>query len=290
MKIGNKEIVITNPEKVLFPKDKITKIQVCEYYAKIGTMMLPYTKNHALTMHRFPHGINEEGFYHKNAPDFFPQWIKLFSDVTKEEKVVNYVVANNVATLVYLANYGCLVPHLWLSKIDKPNYPDCIIFDLDPSNDRSFKLICKVAKELKLILEDHDLVPFVKTTGSRGLHVTVPIKKNRTFDEVRSFANKIAEILIKNDPANLTQEIRKNKRGNKIFIDTLRNSYGATAVSPYAIRAKNGAPIAAPVDWKELDDPKFSPQKYNIFNIFEKISKNGDPWHEFYKHAKSIKI
>ncbi len=290
MLVGKFKVNITNPDKILFPKDKITKSDLVNYYNKIGSIMLHYTKDHPLTMLRFPQGIHQQGFYHKDAPDFFPDWIKKISVERKEEKgKVHYVVANNVATLVYLANYGCITPHLWLSKVDKLDYPDRMIFDLDPSDEKSFKILKETAKKLKKILEDIGLHPFVMTTGSRGLHITTPIKRTHTFDEVKKFAQDIAQIAIQDDPENLTMQVRKEKRGKKIFIDTLRNDFGATAVAPYAIRAIDKAPIATPLKWKELDDPKLTSQKYNISNIFKRINKIGDPWQGFDKYAASIK-
>jgi bifunctional non-homologous end joining protein LigD len=287
--VGKYVVKLTNQDKIFFPDDKITKGDVIEYYNKISSVMLKYTKNRALTMLRYPHGITQEGFYHKNAPEYFPEWIKRWSVKNEEGKTVNYVVANNAATLVYLANFGCLIPHLWLSKIDKPDYPDKMIFDLDPSDDKSFKKIVETAKKFKKIIEEHGLVPFVMSTGSRGLHVVVPIKRTKTFEEVKKFAQYLAQILIEQDAQYLTMEVRKDKRGKRIFIDTLRNGYGATAVAPYAIRAKPTAPVAFPLDWKELDDPKLIPTKYNIFTILTRLNKVGDLWQSIEKHAKTIK-
>ncbi len=289
IKIGKYEVSITNPDKILFPKDKITKGEVVNYYNKIGKIMLPHVKDRLVTMLRYPQGISQEGFYHKDAPDFFPKWIETKTIKREDGKPVNYVIIENIATLVYLANFGCLTPHIWLSKEDKIDYPDRLIFDLDPSNDKSFGKIKTVAKELKKLLEAHGLVPFVMTTGSRGMHVVVPLKRTKNFEQVRTFAQKIAKKLVDKDPKNLTMEIRKDKRGTKIFIDTLRNSFGATGVAPYAIRAKNGAPIAAPLNWQELDGLKLTSQTYNIFNIFERLKKIGDPWKNINKHAKNIK-
>lgn len=289
IKVGKFDVEITNPDKILFPKDKITKSQIIDYYNKIGSTMLPYVKDRPVNMLRYPQGITEEGFFHKDAPDFFPKWIETIIIKREDGKPIHYVLIQNIATLVYLANFGCLTPHIWLCKKDKLNYPDRLIFDLDPSNEKSFEKIKIVAKELKKLLEAYGLVPFVMTTGSRGLHVVVPLKRTKTFDQVRVFAQEIAKELVNNDPKNLTMEIRKEKRGNKIFIDTLRNGFGATGVAPYAIRAKNGAPIAAPLEWKELDDSKLKSQSYNIFNIFERLQKIDDPWKNINKHAKTIK-
>lgn len=289
LKEGKFSFEITNEDKVFFPKEKITKGDLINYYSLIGPIMVKYTKDRALTMHRFPNGITKEGFYHKDAPDFFPKWIKRFEVKKQDEGVVHYVVANNIATLAYIANYGCITPHLWLSKIDKLDYPDRIIFDLDPSNEKQFNLVCQTAKEMKKILDELGYSTHVMSTGSRGLHVVIPIKRTKTFDEARNFAREIAKKIIEQDPKNLTLEIRKQKRGKRVFIDVIRNSFSATGVAPYAVRAKPGAPVAAPLYWEELDEKDINPQKYNISNIFVRLKKDGDPWKDINKFAKAIK-
>jgi bifunctional non-homologous end joining protein LigD len=290
LKLGKRIIEITHENKIYFPKDKITKKDVIEYYKKIGPTMITYTKNRPITMHRFPGGITHEGFYHKNAPDFFPKWIKLKKIARKEEKgSVNYVVLNDIATLIYIVNFGCLTPHLWLSKLDKLNYPDRMIFDFDPPSSKYFGLLCKKANELKIILQELGLHPLVMSTGSKGLHVTTPIVRDFTFSQVRTFAQSVAQILIDRDPKNLTLNVRKTERTKKIFVDTLRNSFGATGVAPYAIRAINGAPIACPLKWDELESKNLNPQKYNISNIFDRLKKTNDPWEDFDGYSASIK-
>lgn len=289
--VNNKKIEITNPDKILFPNDKISKINFIEYYKNIGPIMVPYMKYRPIAMHRYPDGISHEGFYHKDTPEHFANWIKTFPVKSESQnKIVNYVVVNNIATLVYIANFGCITPHLWLSKIDKLRFPDRMIFDFDPADEKSFKIICKKVKEMGKVLKKLKLNPFIMTTGSRGLHIWVPIIRKYEFDIVREYASKIADYLVETDPDNLTTEIRKDKRGKRIFIDFLRNSYSATAVAPYSIRAKNGAPIATPLFWEELDDPKLTAQKYNIYNIFQRLQKKGDPWENMNKYARSLKI
>lgn len=282
---GKIEVNLTNQDKILFPKSKITKGQVVEYYYNIFEHMEPYLKDRLISMQRYPNGINEQGFFHKNSPDFFPDYIKKLS-VEKKDGVVNYSMINNQASLVYLANYGCLTPHTWLSRIDKLDYPDKLIFDLDPSG-KDFNLVRLKAIELKEILEALGLPVFAMLTGSRGIHLVVPIKRYWDFDKVRSFALSIAEKFVATDPKHLTLEIRKENRGSKIFVDTLRNAWGATAAPPYVIRAKEGAPVAAPLFEGELHDKDLDPQKYNIFNIFNRL-KEGDPWKDFAKSAVTL--
>ena len=183
LKIGNRLVAITNPDRVLFGKSGITKGQMIDYYRRIAPIMLPYIKDHPITMHRYPDGIDHEGFYQKDVSNYFPAWIKTEPIAKKEGGVVHYVVINNAATLVYLANQACIVMHAWTSKIDKLHYPARMIFDLDPST-KDFSHVRKTALAIRAHLENLNITSFVMTTGSRGLHVVVPLKRNHTNEEV----------------------------------------------------------------------------------------------------------
>ena len=285
---GFHEIELTNTDKILFPKAELTKGVLIDYYARIGDILLRYAKDRCISMHRFPNGVGTEGFYQKDAEDYFPEWVKRFP-VKHTGKTVNYVVAENVATLVYLANLAT-VPHLWLSKISDIQKPDRLIFDIDPPEDKGFGPIRKAAFELKAVLEDElGLTPFVMTTGSRGLHVTVPIKPELDFKTVKAFAKDVASLLVLRHPKKYTVELRKAKRGTRIFLDTLRNEFGQTAVAPYAVRFKEGAPIDTPPNWDELVKKIKSSKHYTLKNIFRRLGRTEDPWKEIDKHERSIK-
>lgn len=287
MKIGKYIVEVSNLDRIYFPKTKLTKEDLINYYAKIADVMVQYTKDRPLTMHRFPEGIKGEEFYQKNAPDYFPSWIERKPIKKENGEMVNYVVANNAATIVYIANQGCITPHLFLSKVDKLNYPDRLIFDLDPS-DNDFKKVQKAAQLLKELLEEMGLEPFVMTTGSRGLHIWVALRRIYTFDVVKDFAYSCAQELVKRDPKLCTIEVRKDNRGNRVFIDWLRNAFGQTGVAPYAVRAKEGAPVATPITWDEALAPKMSPQKYTIKDVAQ-LKKRKDPWKDFGKKKFSLK-
>lgn len=287
IKISGKDIKVSHPDKIWFPKEKITKLEIVEYYKEIAPIMVPYMKNRAVTMLRFPDGINGESFYHKDTPDYFPSWIKRKAVPKEAGGVVHYVVCQNGATLVYIANQACITPNLWLSRIDKINYPDRMIFDLDPYDD-DFDSVRDTAFDIKKILEDLGLHPFVMTTGSRGVHVVVPLKRTNTFGEVRDFAHDVAQYLVNKSPKELTIEMSKKKRGKRLFIDTLRNGFGATGVSPYAVRAHPGAPVATPVEWNEIKPTKFDSQQYNYKTVFARLKKHGDAWKGIDKHAQSL--
>ncbi len=289
LKVGTRDIKITNPDRILFPKANITKWDMIQYYERIAPLMIPHIKDRPLTLHRFPNGIDAEGFYQKDASGYFPGWIQLCNvEKGDKSKVVHHVLGNNAATLVYLANQATITPHIWLSKEKKLNYPDRMIFDLDPPSVKEFGEIRKAAKIFKKVLKDLGLHPFVMTTGSKGLHVTVPIKPNCDFEFVRAFARQLAELLVVEHPEHLTTEIRKDKRKGRILVDYLRNAWAQTGVAPYAVRAIEHAPIATPLNWKEVNR-NLDPQKYNMKNIFRRVSRTGDPWKDINECAKSIK-
>lgn len=269
-------IVVSNPDKIFFPEDGFTKWDMVEYYEHIAPVMLPHMRGRPVTMLRMTDGIHGESFYHKETPAYFPEWVKRVP-MAKEEGVTNYVVCDSAASLTYLADQACVTPHLWLSRFDKPRNPDLPIFDLDPS-DNDFEPVRKAAFALREILTELGLSVYVKTTGSRGVHVVCPLDRSADFDKVRTFAEEVARYLAGLDSANLTVEQRKEKRKGRVFIDILRNSYAQTAVAPYALRARPGAPVAAPVTWEELKSPKLQPQSYNMKNIFARLARLKDPW------------
>lgn len=278
-------VEITHPEKVLFPNGT-TKGDLIDYYNTIAPWMIPYVEDRPLMMQRFPDGINGESFYQKDASAYFPSWIKQV-EVPKIGGYNNYVVCQNQATLVYLANQACITPHVWLSKVDKLDYPDEMIFDLDPSEGATFRMVCEIALSLKKLLEEIGLHPYVKTTGSHGLHVTIPLDQTHTFDEVKAFAQACARLIIEREPKLATLEIRKAKRAGKIFIDTLRNQYAATAVAPYAVRPHPAAPVATPLFWDELSNKKLTAQSFTIKNIFARLKSESNAWQGFKKHARN---
>lgn len=286
--VNGHEIELSNLEKVLFPQDGITKGDLIDYYRRIAQTMLPYMEGRPITMQRFPDGIEEEGFYQKEVPDYFPAWIRRVSiDVEGEGGSQPQVVCDSAATLTYLANQACITPHVWLSKVDKIRHPDRLIFDLDPPGD-DFESVRSAAKSLRSVLDELDLTSLVMTTGSRGLHVIVPLDAKSDFDEVRNFAKKVATVLEKREPDRLTVETSKRERGDRLFLDYLRNSYAQHAVAPYSVRPRPGAPVATPLDWDELADEDVNSQTYNIGNIFRRLGQKSDPWKGALEKSSSL--
>jgi len=260
---------ITNKDKILFPKSKITKEQYIDYYRKIAKKILPLIRDRPITLQRFPEGIKGQIFFQKKVMDYYPKWIKTISVKRQERTSIKMAVINNLDSLLYIANQVGVI-HIWLSKVDKLDIPDRLIFDLDPPKN-NFSKVKEAAKDLKKLLDLLKLPSFLMTTGSKGLHVVVPIKREKTFDEVREFAKKIALVLSNQNPKKYTIETRKEKRKGRVFIDYLRNSFAQTQVAPYSIRSIENAPIATPIEWKELSK-NINSQSFNIKNILKRKS------------------
>jgi bifunctional non-homologous end joining protein LigD len=281
-------IDVTNLDKVFFPTSKITKEDVIEYYRRIAPYMIPLIEKHPLSMERFPEGINHEGFFQKNIPDYFPHWVHRCTIPTREGDTIEQVLVNDTATLLYLASQAVLTFHAWLSTAHNLEKPDRMIFDLDPSGLASFSQVRFTARKLYDVLTEHHLPSYCMTTGSRGVHVVVPLRAAHSFDSVRTCASFIAQQLIKEYPRKMTLESSKEKRKNRIFIDILRNAYGATAVAPYSIRARERAPIATPIGWDELLEKRVKPQQYTIKNIFRRLGRISNPWEDFEQKATTL--
>lgn len=288
IQIDSVTVEVSSLDRVLFPDEGLTKGDLIDYYRRIAEIMLPYCQGRPVTMHRFPNGIHKPGFYQKEAPDYFPDWIERVQiKVLEEDKSQPQVLIQNAASLVYLANQGCITPHVWLSRVDKINYPDRLIFDLDPP-DSDFSLVRFTAHLLRTMLEKLELAPYLMTTGSRGLHVVVPLDRSADFDTVRDFARDVAGRLVEQEPDRLTTETRKDKRDDRLFLDYLRNSYAQNAAAPYSVRPKPGAPIATPLDWDELDNADMDSQRYTMQNIFRRLGQKADPWQGMVERAGSI--
>jgi bifunctional non-homologous end joining protein LigD len=285
---GPYSIDISREDKVLFPKSSITKGDLIDYYERISDQLLPHLTDRPLVLQRFPDGIDEEGFYQKQIGDYFPGWIattkvKVASSGSDQE----LVVCNNTATLVYLANQACITLHPWLSRTDRIDHPDQVVVDLDPPSD-NFEDARAAALQLRELLEELELPSFPKLTGSRGIHVHVPLDRSDDFDEVRSIARSMVSLLANRHGDTLTTEQRKDKRGKRLFLDVGRNAYAQTAVAPYAVRAREGAPIAAPIAWAELEQKGMQSRSFTIENVFRRLGQIEDPWTGWCRRACSL--
>lgn len=281
--VDGREIALSNPGKVLFPDDGITKHDLADYYRRIAPTALPHWRDRALTMQRFPDGIGAEGFFQKAVPGHFPGWIRR-TTMKKEGGTITHAVINDAATMVYLADQGCITPHLALAPAGAPARPDRVVFDLDPSDGR-FDKVQEVAAALRAALDARGLTSFVQTSGSRGLHILVPLTGRTDFDTSRAFARAIADEVSAARPALATTAQRKAARGARVFIDYLRNGYAQTSVAPYAVRARAGAPVATPLRWDEVGAARLTPQRYTLRNIFRRLAQMPDPWADLHESA-----
>jgi len=271
---------------VLFPGDGITKADLVDYYERVADAMLPHLQGRFVSMERFPDGIDGKSFFQKDVPDYFPDWIHT-EVVEKEGGTLRQVVVDDAATLVYLANQACVTPHVWLSRAGHRHHPDRMVFDLDPSGDDPDD-VRRAAREVAALLDDLGLVPFVMTSGSRGYHLHVPLDGEADFDRVRAFARGVAAVLVARDPDRFTVEQRKAGRGERIFVDVLRNAYAQTAVAPYSVRAREGAPVATPLALDELKGSELHPRRYTTGNLFRRLSRKEDPWKGMGRRARGL--
>jgi len=286
--INEYELELSNLDKVFFRKADVTKGEVIEYYMKIFSTMKSHLNNRPLTLHRYPDGIDGEEFYQKEAPDYLPTYVSTLKIDKKEGGSQQQMICDKKATIVYLVNLGTIIFHIWLSQVDSLNNPDKIVFDLDPPGD-DFEVVRDAAFDLRTYLKGLGLGSFVMTTGSKGLHVALPIKKELVFDEVRKLSGIIASRLAADYPKKYTTEIRKNQREGRLFLDNARNAYGQTSVAPYSLRARASCSVATPIDWDELRDSSLHSQSYTIKNIFRRLGQKKDPWKNFYDEPISLK-
>lgn len=282
---GRHTVEIRRPDKVLFPAEGITKADLADYYRAASDRILPHLRDRPLMLERHPEGVEGPGFMQKDVPDYFPGWIRTV-ELPKEHGTVDYLVADDTATLMYLVDQACITLHRFLSKADRPRRPDRLVFDLDPAGD-DFAAARHAAELLHELLEELKLPSAVMTTGSRGLHVVVPLVRTADVDEVREFAHSAAELLAERHPDRLTTQAPKTSRGGRLYLDVQRNGYAQTAVAPYTVRALPGAPVATPLAWSELAEKGMTARRWTLATIGERLAGD-DPWEGLLSHGRSL--
>jgi bifunctional non-homologous end joining protein LigD len=287
VRAGRRTIEISHPEKVLFSRPTIIKLQLARYYASVSEAMVPLVAGRPLALQVYPDGIDGTGFFMKSAPAHFPSWIAR-ATVAKKGGSVSHVVANDAATLVYLAGQNAITPHVWLSRGDQPRKPDRLILDLDPSPGIGFAAVRAAAREAGARLRDAGLVPYAMLTGSRGVHVVCPLRRGPDFGQVHAYARRLAELLVAEDPKRLTLEWRREDRGRRIYLDVNRINYAQHAVAPYGVRANRGAPVAMPIRWEELDERRLRPDSWNLRTAPGRLESDGDAWRAINRRARKL--
>jgi bifunctional non-homologous end joining protein LigD len=279
--------VITHPEKVLFPEDGITKGEMAAYYEAVAPVIVPHLRGRPVTMERYPSGIGSAGFMQKDVSKGFPPWLARV-EVPKKGGTVHHPLVHDTQSLLWLANQNCITPHVWTSRLPDLYQPDLVVFDLDPSEDEP-EVLRAAALAVRDLLEELSLPSWLKTTGSKGYHIAVPLDGKAGFDEVSRFANGVAKVLVARDPDRLTLEFSKADRGGRILIDVGRNGYGATFAAPYAVRPKPGAPVSAPCTWDELERGAATPQAFKLRTMAARLAETGDLWAGMSRHRRSLR-
>jgi len=278
--------MITHPDKILFPKDGITKGELANYYDAVAPVMLPHIRRRPVTMERYPAGISQKGFMQKDVSKGFPDWLERV-EVPKKGGTVHHPLVNDKRSLMWLANQNCITPHVWISRAPKVRYPDICIFDLDPSQDEP-EVLRAASFSLRDLLLELGLPSWVKTSGSKGFHIAVPLDSKSTFGEVGRFAHAVARILVSRNPRDLTLEFIKADRGGRILVDTGRNAYSATFAATYAVRALPGAPVSAPCTWDEVERGDVGPQSFTLRTMPDRIRDVGDLWSDLLRRRRSL--
>jgi bifunctional non-homologous end joining protein LigD len=287
LRAGRHVVEISNPDKVLFPRDGLTKGDLARYYADVATTMLPHVRGRPLLLNRYRDGIDRPGFVQQDLGATGPPWVGRVETPRRRGGAIRHPVCRNRETFVWLANQNAVTLHAWTSREPQLDSPDRLIVDLDPPN--GFDQARDAARQVRELLDELGLRSLPMTTGSRGLHVVVPLRPGPSHDDVRAFARDVAGVLAARHPARLTAEQRIAKRDGRLYLDMARNTYGQTAVAPYAVRPRDGAPVATPLRWEELDDPALRADTFTMRDIPQRLAAGGDRWAGIDRHRQSLR-
>jgi bifunctional non-homologous end joining protein LigD len=277
---GNRELKLSNLDKVFFPNEGITKGDLIEYYRAVAPVLVPHLKDRPFTMVRWPDGIEAGRFFQKDAPSHMPEWIETYRALVstrespRKKKWVNFPLVNDELALLWMVNMGCIDMNAWYSRIDRPDRPDFVLFDLDPSPDVGFAETVQVALLVKQALEAVGLVGYPKTSSAEGMHVLVPVERRYTYDDTRQFAEIVAGAIARTSPKLATTQWTKSKRRG-VLIDSNQNGEGKTIASVYSVRPRPGAPVSTPLRWEEVSD-KLDPLAFTMEVVLERVRKHGD--------------
>jgi bifunctional non-homologous end joining protein LigD len=275
--VATKTVNLTSPDRVLYPDDGITKGDLFEYYEQVGPTIVPHLKDRPFTMKRYPHGITEQPFFQKQAPKHLPSWIptRQFRTYPRagESRLVDFPLVNRPEAVLFMVQNNCIDMNAWYSRVDKPDRPDFVLFDLDPP-DGAFELAIEVAHLIRKLLDEVELPGYVKTSGADGIHVVAPITRRSTFKQTYDFAESAARLLELRHPGKVTTEWLKKKREG-VLVDHRQNGHGKTIASVYSVRPKPGAPVSTPLHWDELTK-EVRPRTFGMKEALQRIEEVGD--------------
>jgi bifunctional non-homologous end joining protein LigD len=276
IEVEGRKLEITHPEKLLFSDPPLSKMEIVEYFLEIGPYILSHLKDRPLTIWAHPEGIEKPGYIVKEAPAGRPEWVRTWSYYSESRgDLIDWVIADDLPTLIYLVNLGCLDFHPWLSRTELPDFPDFAVFDLDPEPEAEFRDLIQVAFLIKELLGSVELEVYPKTSGARGLHLFLPIERNYRYEVIREFVLNISLILDFKHPELVATEWKKEKRQGKVRIDYTQNSLGKTMAAVYSIRPRPGAPVSCPLTWEELEKIR-NPGDYNLWKMKERLKNKED--------------
>ena len=274
-----KTVKLSSPDRVLYPEDGITKGDLFDYYAAIGETLVPHLRNRPFTLKRWPYGIKGQAYFHKQAPKGKPDWIptRQFRTWPREggSRLVDFTLVNDPAALVWMVQMNCIDMNAWYSRVDKPERPDYVVFDLDPPESRNgFAQAIEVAHLIRGLLDELELPGYVKTSGADGIHILAPIQRRATFDDTYAFAEAAARLLEARHPGKVTTEWLKKKRSG-VLVDHRQNGWGKTSASAYSVRPKPGAPVSTPLRWEELTKD-VRPRDFTMEVALARVQEHGD--------------
>ena len=278
--------MITHPEKILFPDDGITKQDLANYYEAIAPYMLPHLCGRPVTLERFNKGITDKAIFQKSVVKGFPEWLQRV-EVPKNKGTVHHPIVCDSRSLLWVANQNSITLHVWPSRIPNLYYPDLCVFDLDPMEEEP-EILRTAVLALRDLLAELGLRSWIKTSGSKGFHVVVPLDGSAHFGEVARFADRVARVLVRRDPAHLTLEFHKVDRAGRILVDTGRNNYSATFAATYAVRPRPGAPVSAPCTWPEVEAGAVGPRTFTLRNMMERVAGLGDLWSDLHHQGQKL--
>ncbi len=279
------EKLISHPDKVFWPDEGYTKQDLARFYETVFPRLKPFVADRLLSLERCPDGMRGGCFYQKEAPKGMPEGTPI-QTIQHQNRDVHYVVGGSLDTELALVNLGCIAVHVWQSRASRPKQPDWIVFDMDPTSGK-FADAAKAGLLAKAALDELGLISFPKTSGSRGLHIFIPIRVGPEYGEVHPFAKELCERLAAAYPKELTVESRIEARKNRVYLDSFRNGFGATVVAPYSVRRREKAPYSMPLAWKDVK-VSLDPSSFNLGN-YEKVLSGSDPWADFFGNRQSIK-
>jgi bifunctional non-homologous end joining protein LigD len=279
-------IDVSSVDRVVFPDLGLTKGELVAYYVRIAETMLPHLAGRPVAVKRYPRGLGESGFFQKNAGKHFPDWLRRLPVAKREGGFLDHPVIDEPATIVFLADQGTIEFHPWLATADDLEHPDQLIFDLDPPDADDPAVVRRATRQVRAVLDELGLQTALKTSGSKGFHVHVPLDRTTDWSFVRRFAADVAAVLAARHPGELTDQHRKAGRHGRVFVDHFRNRYGQTSVAAYSVRARPGAPVATPIEWDEL--ARVAPRTYTVKNVFRRLGQRPDPWRDGWGPGQSL--